>query len=112
MSGIAAGRLRHWVQIEQFIEAVDSAGDRVRYWATYAERWAAIEPLSGRELIAAQQAQSEVSVRIVIRHTPGVTAAMRVVYRGQPYNIQAVMTDKDSGIDYQTLLCSLGTNDG
>ena len=112
MSSVAAGKLRHRVQIEEFVESVNSYGERERYWAPFADRWASVEPLSGREFIAAQQAQSEVTTRITIRHLAGINAAMRIVHRGAIYNIRAILADKESGIDYQSLMCSEGTNDG
>lgn len=109
---IQAGLLRHWVDIEQFAEHVNSSGERDRYWEPVATVWAAVEPMSAREFTAAQQIQSKVTTRITIRYRDGITAAMRIVHRGKYYNIQGVLSDKDSGIEYLTLPCSEGTNEG
>jgi SPP1 family predicted phage head-tail adaptor len=112
MTSIAAGRLRHRVQIDELQNITNSFGETDPTWVPFAERWAAVEPLSGREFLAAEQTQSEVSVRITIRYTEGLRPSMRVIHRGQRYDIKAILADKESGIDYQTLMCAVGVNEG
>lgn len=113
---IAAGRLRHRIAIQdyQFVSQDPVTGREVYEWTTIYECWAAIEPLSAREFIAAQAAQSKVSARIVIRHVDGIDASMRIVHnrRGSEvvYNIEGVLADKDSGVEYLTLPCSEGVS--
>jgi SPP1 family predicted phage head-tail adaptor len=109
---LKAGKLRHRVSLEEMSETIDSYGQREPYWSHVADLWAAIEPLSAKEFIAAQQLQSQVTTRITIRYRSGVTAGMRIVHRGTIYNIAGVLADKDSGIEYLTLPCSSGVNDG
>lgn len=109
---LAAGLLRHKVLIEEFIEYKNSAGEREQTWITFKETWASVEPLSAREFIAAQQMQSKVTARITMRYTPGINAAMRIVYRGQIFNIEGILSDKISGLEYLTMPCSTGTNAG
>ena len=109
---IEAGRLRHRVTLEEFVEIRNSAGERESIWQFVAYLWAAIEPSSAREFVAAQQMQSKVSARITIRYRSGVNAGMRILHRGTVYNIEGVLADKDSGIEYLTLPCSEGTNEG
>src|SRR5699024_1123389 len=83
-------------------------GEMVEGWATTASPWAAIEPLSGREYLAAGAEQSEVKNRVTIRYRDDVTADMRIKYRDRYYNILAVLPDNDSGIEHLTLMCSEG----
>jgi len=59
--------------------ARDEAGAPVPEWRLYAMRWGQVEPLSGREFLQAQQIDSEVSVRITMRHIKGLTSKMRFV---------------------------------
>jgi SPP1 family predicted phage head-tail adaptor len=87
------------------------AGERTEGWDTVATVMASVEPVSGREFFAAQQANSEVSTRIRIRYRADVDAAWRVFYQGRPYNIQAVMDRRTEHRELE-LLCSLGVNDG
>lgn len=111
---LSAGRLRHRVRIERpSYEQDPLTGEMKKDWELVADKVpAAIEPLSAREFIAAQAAQSAVTARIVIRHRPGIDATMRVLHRGRVYNIHGVLADPVSGLEYLTLPCSEGVNDG
>lgn len=108
-----AGRLRHRVVIEQKTTTRDpDTGAPITAWVTFATVWAEVAPLSAKEFIAAQAMQSEVSARITIRYLPGLLAAMRVLFRGQVYNIAGVLPDNVSGLEYITLPVVQGTNNG
>lgn len=122
---IAAGRLRHRVQIEQYVLDRDSNGDVIQdpntgetsgQWTAVAEVWAAIEPLSAKEFIASKSLQSQITARIVIRQRPGLDASMRLVHmvngaRGALYNPAGFLADKDSGLEYLTIPVSAGVSD-
>lgn len=108
-----AGPLRHRVTIEDFVTTLDSEGERTEGWVDqFGLIPAQIEPLSGRELIAAAATQSKVATRIRIRHRPGVAPRMRVVHRDTWYGIEAVMPDPHSGVRYLTLHCTSGAAAG
>lgn len=109
---LASGKLRHRVALQEFAETINSFGEREKYWAHVASVWAEVAPLSAKEFIAAQQGQSEISARITIRYRPDVKPEMRIVFRGKYYNIQGVLTDPVSGLEYITLPCSEGANEG
>lgn len=111
---IAAGTLRHRVTFEELVTEHDSNGATVEAWSpVYAQPLsAAIEPLSGRELIAAQAVQSEITTRLRLRGRPGLKPAMRAVHRGTVYNILAVVPDPESGAGWLTLMCASGVNQG
>jgi SPP1 family predicted phage head-tail adaptor len=49
-----------------------------------AEIWSSIEPMQGREYLAAAQLQSGVNTRIRIRHRPGLNEKLRVVHVAEP----------------------------
>lgn len=123
---IEAGRLRHRVRIEKFdylrgsnedvIQDPDS-GEIARDWVLVDEVWAAIEPLSTREFIQSQAVQSSVTARIVIRQRDDVDAGCRLVHvrLNRPdviYNPVGVLADPESGLEYMTLPCSQGVNEG
>lgn len=112
---LQSGRLRHFVTFESPVVSVDSNGESVEDWVPAfdsQEISASIEPLSGRELVAAQQVHSRVTTRIMVRYRPGILPEMRVVHRSTYYNIEAVVPDADTGFRHCTLLCYSGTNDG
>lgn len=107
---IAAGRLRHRVRIEQRTLSQNELGGVLEDWQEVATVWAAIEPLSGRELIAAQQVNSKVTARLVIRYRSDLLPEMRLVHHKQGqdviYNPAAFLEDKDSSLEYLTIPCS------
>ena len=107
-----AGKLRHLVTIERQDTTVNEYGEQVVAWVEFAQRWAAIEPLSAREFLAAQQTQSEVTTRITLRTLPGLLPSMRITCNGTVYNMAGILSDKDSGLEYVTIPCSTGINDG
>lgn len=109
-----AGPLRHRITLEDRVVVLDSDGARTETWedAFGLLLPAEINPLSGGELVAAAAVQSKVAVRIRIRYRPGVTETMRAVHRGVCYGIEAVVPDRDSGVEYLTLHCTGGTAQG
>lgn len=111
--GIEAGKLRHRITIQAPGMAQDPVTGEIRpEWTDFASVWAEITDLSVKEYLAAQSAQSEVSTRVRIRFREGVNATMRIIHRGDIYNIHGVQRDPDSGIEWLTLPCSRGVNDG
>lgn len=88
-----AGRLRERVTLERKTAgAVDPWGQPIPdAWESLATVWAAVEPLAGREYIAAQAAQSEVTTRIRIRWRGDVDSQIRVVHRGKTYDVMSVI---------------------
>lgn len=109
---LAAGSLRHCVRIDHLVSSRDSDGVLQESWEPVATVWASIEPLSAREFVAASAVQSKVTARITIRHRDDIEPNMRVVHRGQTYNIEGVLPDKESGLEYLTLPVSTGVNEG
>ena len=113
MATFRAGRLRHRVSLQEYVELVDpNTGARDNEWREIAKIWASIEPLSARDFIQSSALQSQVMARVTIRYREGVTASMRIVHRDKIYNITGVLADRDSGLEYLTLPCSEGTNAG
>ncbi len=86
-----AGQLDQRVTVERFSRTEDELGQPIESWAPLFTCWAAVEPLTGREFIAAQAAVSEVKVKIIMRYRPGITPADRVSHNGQVYGIEAVI---------------------
>src|SRR5690625_1847908 len=110
--GLDAGKLRHRVTIQKCVLGIVSVGGRKVTWDDVATVWAAIEPLSARERLVADQVQSEVTARITIRYRDDVDASMRIKHGNDTYNIHGVIRDNESMFDWITLPVSIGLNDG
>lgn len=111
-----AGALRHRIAIQYRAEEQDSdTGDILYTWVTVAGMSsvpAEVVPLSAREFVASAAPQSRIVARIRIRYMAGITAKMRAIYNGLPYNIEGVLADPYSGRQYLTLPVSEGTDAG
>lgn len=106
-----AGDLRRRITLQTRSSTRDAAGEPAHTWTDTVTTWADIQPLSGRELELAQAISNEVSHQVTIRYRPGVTAAMRVVYQGNYFNILTVM-DVDMQHKQLQMMCSQGLNSG
>lgn len=108
-----AGKLRHRVMLQHKVSVQNPlTGAVTPEWQDIKKVWADVVPLSAREFIAAQATQAEITTRITIRYRSGLTNANRIVFRDRIYNIEGVLPDAVSGLEYLTLPCSEGVNDG
>lgn len=98
------GKLRNRITIQQVQEARSATGAVMETWVTYAEVWAAVEPLRGREFFASRQMQAQVDARVRIRFISGVTPKMRVLWGSRIYLIDAVINPEERGVELQ-LMC-------
>jgi SPP1 family predicted phage head-tail adaptor len=82
MSNLRAGALNRRITLQSRSTGQDTSGGQLLTWTDVATVWAQVEPLNGRELLAAQAVQSSVSHQITIRYQiqfadPKVMAKMR-----------------------------------
>jgi len=112
-------RFRHAVNIEELtITQDEDTGAEVESWAVLRPAvWCDIEPLSVKDYLQSKTDQSEISVRIVIRHIVDISASMRLVgvcgcHSGKIYNPGGILEDMNSGVEYITIPCSQGVNNG
>lgn len=75
-----AGKLDTRIRIDRMSTTQDAAGAQVNTWVAVAYRWASVEPLVGREFLAAQQRGGKVQTRFRLRYYEGITPAMRIVW--------------------------------
>lgn len=116
MEYVRAGSLNRRGIIQDRATASGSYGEQSNTWADIATVWMSFEPLMGRELQAAQQINTEVTTKIVVRYQaqwadPIVMAKRRVTYRSRVFNIHAAMNSNESNV-HIILLCSEGLNQG
>lgn len=113
---ISAGKRNRRVIIQQRSLTQDTSGGQVETWTDVAPVWAAIEPLTAREIVAAQAVQSEVSHSITILWQPAfadpkAVAAMRIVYGTRIFNIAGSMNPEERNREL-ILTASEGMNKG
>ncbi|RFP32421.1 phage head closure protein [Duganella sp. BJB476] len=111
-----AGNLRHRLTIQSRDTGVDVLNGQVMTWSNVATIWADIQPLSGREILAAAAVNTEISHVIQIRYqvqfaNPKAMAAMRCLYGTRVFNISSA---RDIDEQHRTieLTCLEGMNDG
>lgn len=95
-----AGDLRHRVTFQARSKAEDSFGERLNDWSDLFASWAQISPLSGRELLAAQAVQADVTHQVTVRYrpelaSPRAVAAMRITYNGRHFNILSSLNEDE-----------------
>ena len=108
---LEAGKLRHRLQIQTPVESQNQAtGDSEITWTAIGVVWADISPISAREFVASETEVSKVTTRITIRYTQDVKPKMRLYHQAKDiyYNVEGVLSDKESGLEYLTLPCSTG----
>ena len=91
-----AGRLRHRLKLQQDVPSQDSLGGSIPNWVTTATVWGGVEALSGSENFTADQVNSSLQVRIILRYGSewsGIDSSWRVqdANNGRKYDIRAAM---------------------
>jgi SPP1 family predicted phage head-tail adaptor len=77
---LSAGRLDKRVTIQNRGETPGAGGTQTIAYTDYLTVWAAIEQGAGREFMAAQQLQPELSHTITIRYRTGISDKQRIKY--------------------------------
>jgi SPP1 family predicted phage head-tail adaptor len=103
--------LNRRITIQSRASTLDSFGQQVTTWTDLLSCWASLESQSGKELLAAQAINSELTDMVTVLYRSTVTAAMRVLYQGRVLNIQSVI-DPDTAHVALQLMCSEGLNQG
>lgn len=87
-----AGELNHRITVQNYTAVVDpNTGYREQTWADFASMWADVRHLSGTSVIAGGAEHSKVQASARIRWREDITPAMRVVYNGKEYAIEAIL---------------------
>lgn len=101
-----SGPLRHPIVIEAAERSQDpQTGEITETWTPIQAQpiWARWEWLSVRDFMAAQAGQSQIVARVTIRYRNGLDYKMRILYRGKIYNIEGLLPDAESGLEYITI---------
>jgi SPP1 family predicted phage head-tail adaptor len=74
------GSLRNKIELQSYTTAQDSVGQPIKSYTTYSTVWAHIRPMSGRELMNAQQPVGEITHQVTIRYDANVSVDDRIRY--------------------------------
>jgi len=74
------GKLRNKIELQSYTSAADTIGQPIKTYSTYSTVWAYIRPMSGRELMNAQQPIGEVTHQVTIRYDSSVSVDDRIRY--------------------------------
>lgn len=102
------GKLRHQITIERFTSGQDEIGQPIESWEPVGTVAAAVEPLKGREFMAAQAGQSEVTTRIRLRYLAGISTTDRITHGGTVYNVLSVIDHDSRHIELEPMCKSAG----
>jgi len=100
---LKAGKLRHKLTIQNYT-ITNTYGTVTKTWATYATTWGSIEPLKGKEFFESAKENAELTHRIRIRYTAGITTKMRVIWNSKVFEIMAVIDKDEKDTEYE-LMC-------
>ena len=101
---VRAGRLRHRITVQSPLQVVDAHGDTVETWVTVRTVWAAIEPVSARELVRAGALDALLTHHIRARHIAGITPGWRVLHDNRVFNISSVINRDERNASVE-LMC-------
>lgn len=90
-----AQELNTKITIQRYEEVMDpETGDREHFWSTIGEAFAKVEPLVGREYLAAAAIQAENNIKVTLRFRGDLTTRDRLLIRGEPWGIQSIQNIK------------------
>ncbi|SDX45136.1 phage head-tail adaptor, putative, SPP1 family [Marininema mesophilum] len=97
------GKLRHRVTIQKPTIFSGEGGGWSEGWEDWVKGWASIEPLSGKELLEAQQVASTVTHRIRMRYRAGVQPTMRVLFGDRIFEVTRVIDPMERGRELELM---------
>lgn len=77
-------------KIQNYTVVPTAAGGRPKTWADIATVWMHVEAANGREELYGMQIQASMTHVIIMRYRAGVTTDMRILIKGEPYNIRSI----------------------
>lgn len=108
----SAGQLNTQVQFQERTPGENALRERSGAWRNRGEPvFAAVQPVRGAERLQAGAVQATLDVIVIVRWRDWVTADMRFLWRGRPYEIVAVVP-VDGGREWLEISAVTGAADG
>lgn len=99
-----AGKYRNPITIQQQSTTVNEYGEPIQTWTTFASPKAGIFPISGKQYLAAEVVESEITHQVHLRYIPGITDNMRIQYGTRTFIIITMVNFQEMNKEIQ-LLC-------
>lgn len=100
-----AGELRHRVTIFGQTTTRSKTGAVKAEWQKIATVWAAIKPLSVKDVLTAGAVGSKTKAMAIIRYRTDITSQMQLEHNGKRYEINGdPLPDNKTGKEYLTLM--------
>lgn len=105
MKQLTAGKMNKRVAIQSATGAQGATGEPTKTWSTDATVWASIEPISGREVFAAQLVVADVThrVRMWYRSDVTITPEKRLLYGARVFEIVSAMNIDEHNAEWEIL---------
>ena len=92
-----AQELNRRIEFEQMQAIVDPSGEYIgEGWVSVGSAMAKVEPLVGREYIAAMAMQAEHQVKFTIRWRSDLSPTMRINFDGKQWNVRSIQNIKSA----------------
>ena len=98
------GPLRKQVTLRSKSTNTDAVGQPIETFTTYDTVWAQIDPVSGNEIINAEQQSGEITHKVKIRYTSAVVVTDRVFFGLRILEILSIRNIQERN-HWQELLC-------
>jgi SPP1 family predicted phage head-tail adaptor len=98
------GVLRRRLTLEAPVRTPGEGGAATITWSALAQVWAAITPVSGRELVRGDGMTARMTHEVLIRYRSGVRPEMRFTSGSRVFEIRVVM-DEDERRRWLACLC-------
>ena len=98
------GKLRHRIEIQNYTTTKDGIGHPVKTWATRDTVWAWIRPMSGREIMNAQQPVGEITHKVTIRYHATIVVTDRIKFGTRYFDINFI-GNYDERNEFMEIMC-------
>ena len=99
---MGAGELKQYIALQSYVTTYNPVNEEIKVWSTYANCWAEIITLSGKNTESGDKDELEYTHAIKIRFSGDIKPEHRVVYNSETYEILYVI-DKDKSKKYQLI---------
>ena len=98
------GKLRHEIIIQSYTTVPDVIGHPVKTWTTRDTVWAWVRPMSGREIMSAQQPVGEITHKVTIRYQSAIAVTDRIKFGTRYFDINFI-GNYDERNEFMEIMC-------